>query len=106
MNIQEQIRGRIKNFKYEKLKNKYFITSVLFIIWVGFFDQNNLAERRSNMRQLRQLEKDQIYYEQKIDEVSARLNELKTNDQNLEKFAREQYRMKKPDEDVFVIVKE
>jgi cell division protein FtsB len=32
------------------------------------------------------------------------LNELRTNRENLEKFAREQYFMKKDNEDIFIIV--
>lgn len=53
---------------------------------------------------MRQLEKDKAYYEKKIIEDSQRLKELKTNKENLEKFAREQYLMKRDNEDVFVIV--
>ena len=34
------------------------------------------------------------------------MNELKTNPDNLEKFAREKYLMKKDNEDIFVIVEE
>lgn len=90
----------------ERFKNKYFIASVLFIIWVAFFDQNNLVERMQNKKELKQLEEDKVYYQEKIKENAARLNELKTNNENLEKFAREQYLMKKENEDVFIIVDE
>ena len=40
----------------------------------------------------------------KIETDIQRTKELETDDDNLEKFAREQYLMKKSDEDVFVIV--
>jgi len=89
-----------------KYKNKYFIAAVLIFIWVAFFDQNNLVERFQNRKELKQLEEDKIYYKAKIKENAARLNELKTNKENLEKFAREQYLMKKDNEDVFIIVEE
>lgn len=92
--------------RWERFKNKYFITSVLFIVWVAFFDQNNLVERMQNNKELKQLEEDKIYYRAKIKENAERLYELKTNNENLEKFAREQYLMKKENEDVFVIVEE
>jgi cell division protein FtsB len=46
------------------------------------------------------------YYQQKIEEDRRRIDELKTNTENLEKFAREQYLMKKDNEDIFVIVDE
>jgi cell division protein FtsB len=73
--------------------------------WIVFFDQNNLIERLQNLKQLHQSEKDKIYYIGKISQDSAKLKELKTDKKNLEKFAREQYLMKKKNEDIFIIVK-
>ena len=52
------------------------------------------------------MEKQKLYYIEKIKTDSARLYQLKTDNENLEKFAREQYLMKKDDEEVFVIVEE
>jgi cell division protein FtsB len=66
----------------------------------------NLVERMQNRKELNQLKEDKVYYKEQIKENAARLNELKTNNDNLEKFAREQYLMKKDNEDVFVIVEE
>ena len=86
------------------LKNKFTLTLILFIGWISFFDQNNMVDRIQNMNQLHQLEKDKIYYISKIKEDSAKLTELKTDSRNLEKFAREQYLMKKDNEDIFIIV--
>ena len=40
----------------------------------------------------------------RIEEDKRKLNELKTSNRNLEKFAREEYRMKKPDEDLYIIL--
>ena len=91
--------------KYRFLRNKYFVTAFLFIIWVAFFDENNLVERFQNMREMHKLKEEKAYYHEMIKEDATRLKELKTNNDNLEKFAREQYLMKKDDEDVFVIVK-
>ncbi|MCF8379372.1 MAG: septum formation initiator family protein [Bacteroidales bacterium] len=85
-------------------KNKYLVTIVLFFIWVLIFDQNNLFERVKLMRQVNQLEDDRDYYSDRILIDSARLIELKTSAENLEKFAREQYLMKKKNEEIFVIV--
>jgi cell division protein DivIC len=88
------------------VKNKFFITFIVFLLYVLFFDQNNLMDRFEAMSKLKQLKKDKEYFIQKIDEDTKRMNELKTNNENLEKFAREQYLMKKPNEDVFIIVEE
>ena len=88
------------------LRNKFVIATIAFIVWVSLFDENNLIERYQLTRELRQLEKDKVYYLEKIEKDAVRLDELQTNDDNLEKFAREQYLMKKDNEDVFVIVRE
>jgi cell division protein FtsB len=86
------------------LKNKFTLTLLVFLGWVSFFDQNNLSDRMKNLNKFHQLEKDKLYYTDKIKSDSTRLNELRTNRENLEKFAREQYFMKKDNEDIFIIV--
>jgi len=86
------------------LRNKYVLTSVLFVIWMLMFDQNNLNERRKNNRDYNQLLREKEYFQKKIEENRKRIQELKTNNDNLEKFAREQYLMKKDNEDIFIIV--
>lgn len=88
------------------LRSKYFIAAMIFLVWVSLFDENNLIERYQLIKELKQTEKDKKYYRHRIEEDAARLRELKTNDDNLEKFAREQYLMRKDNEDVFIIVKE
>jgi cell division protein DivIC len=86
------------------LRNKYFLTLTIFVIWIILLDANNLIERYNMMSELRKLNKDKEYYMKKIEEDRRKLNELKTDNQNLEKFAREQYRMKKKDEDLYIIL--
>ena len=88
------------------VKNKFILTLIIFITWLLFFDRNNLIDRAKELRHLKQLEKDKKYYIERIDKDSKRLEQLKTNSKNLEKFAREQYLMKKDDEEIFVIVEE
>ena len=60
----------------------------------------------SDLQELKQLEKDKVYYQKRIEEDAARLTELQTNNENLEKFAREQYLMHKENEDVFIVIEE
>lgn len=86
------------------LRNKFVITALAFFVWLLLFDQNNLAERRKSTSEFNQLLQEKGYYVQKIEEDRNRINELKTNTENLEKFAREQYLMKKDNEDIFIIV--
>jgi cell division protein FtsB len=88
------------------LKNKYVLTLSVFAIWMLFFDQNNLVDRIKMTSEIRQLEADREYYLEEIQKDSTRLKELTTNKENLEKYAREQFLMKKPNEDVFVVIEE
>lgn len=91
---------------FTRLKSKYFIAGIAFFLWIGLFDDNSLLERKKLVKELKQLEHDMEYYSKEKDITANRLNELQTNNDNLEKFAREQYLMHRDDEDVFVIVKE
>ena len=88
----------------DRLNNKYVIASLIFLLWILFFDQNNLLNRLSDLRNLREMKAQKEYYAKRIETDIQRTKELETDDENLEKFAREQYLMKKSDEDVFVIV--
>lgn len=57
-------------------------------------------------REIRALEADRLYYLDQIENDSTRLHELTTDRDNLEKYAREQYYMKKSNEDVYVIIED
>ena len=85
------------------LKNKYSFSLILFLVWVVFFDTNNLIDRAISLKQVHNLENDIFFYREKIKDDQTRLDELLSNPANLEKFAREQYLMKKDNEDVFII---
>ncbi len=86
------------------IRNKYLIALTVFLVWLLIFDRNSLIDRAKYMRTLNGLEEEKQFYNERIDVDSKRLEELKTDKGNLEKFAREQYFMKKENEDVFVIV--
>ena len=79
---------------------------MVFLVWLFVFDRNSLIDRIKYTRTLHDMEEEKEYYLQRIEEDSQRLEELKTDRENLEKFAREQFFMKKDNEDVFVIVEE
>lgn len=88
------------------LKNRYAVTGILFSLWMLFFDQHDLISQIQLQRELNQYEEDKQYYREQIQKTEQDLNELLTNEDNLEKFAREKYLMKKDNEEVFVIVNE
>ncbi|TXI15127.1 MAG: septum formation initiator family protein [Pedobacter sp.] len=86
------------------LKNKYIISSTFFVLWMLFFDRNDLMSQYQYWNQLKKLEAEKSFYTKEIKTIKKDLNELNTNPIMLEKFAREKYLMKKENEDLFVIV--
>ena len=85
-------------------RNRYLLTIIIFFVWLLLLDSNNLISRVRELKNLRKLKSEKEYYVQRIEEDKRKLHELKTDNRNLEKFAREQYRMKKPDEDLYIIL--
>ena len=85
-------------------KNKYFLISLAFVVWMIFFDKNDLFSQYQYHQQLSKLKQERDFYQKETAKVAKDLDELTSNPQKLEKFARERYLMKKDNEDVFVIV--
>lgn len=86
------------------LRNKYFIALLFFGVWMTFFDQNNIVERISVSQKIRRLEKEKTKLTEEIEQNKRKMKEIKGSKENLEKFAREEYLMKKENEVVFVII--
>ena len=87
------------------LKNKYVLTLIIFFLWILLFDRNNLIVRHRSLKNIHKLEKQKESYIERIRKDKKQFDELRSNDENLEKFAREQYFMKKKDEDIFIVEK-
>ena len=88
------------------LKNKFFISSLAFLVWMTFFDRNDMISQLDYRSQVNKLKAEKEFYNKEIAQVEKDLTELTTDQKKLEKFAREKYLMKKDNEDVFVIVEE
>ncbi|MEN8225650.1 MAG: septum formation initiator family protein [Bacteroidota bacterium] len=87
-----------------RLNNKYFITLMIFLVWMLIFDNNNfIAQFRLN-RTLHELEDEKEYYITEIEKDRQATFELITDTLTLEKFGREQYLMKRDNEDIYLIV--
>ena len=76
------------------------------MIWMFFFDKNDIIAQYEFKSQVDKLQEEKYFYVKEIETVKKDLNELNSNFNTAEKFAREKYFMKKDNEDVFVIVKE
>ncbi len=84
-------------------KSFYFISTLILLFWMVFVDSNDLVDQVKLSLKLRNLEKQQQYYLEKIEEVKHDRAELLSNPDLLEKFAREKYFMKKKNEDIYII---
>lgn len=95
----------VKSFKQSLvvLRNKYVLTIVVFLVWLTFFDRYNLVDMLENTSKINDMKAEMDYYKTKITEDSTRIKELTSNNENLEKYAREQYLMKQADEEIFIV---
>ena len=85
------------------LRNKYIFTVVVFALWLLFFDKTNAIDYIGNQSRISSLKAQKAFYENGIKDVTAQLNLLSTDKKSLEKFAREQYYLKKEGEDIYLI---
>ena|SRR5665647_2007072 len=86
------------------LANKYLIAFMVFSVWMIFIDDNNIFFLRKNVNKLKEYRVEKTYFLEKIRKDSIHLQEMKANAKNLDKFAREEFLMKKKDEDIFLII--
>ncbi|WP_209329869.1 FtsB family cell division protein [Lunatimonas salinarum] len=93
-----------KYLKYTK--NFYFIFTVLFVAWMVFIDTNDIVSHIKLRAKLRDLERQKEFYLERKEKVQADREELMSNYELLEKFARERYLMKRKSEDLYVIIEE
>jgi cell division protein DivIC len=85
------------------LKNKYFVTALGFLVWITFFDERDLLTNLRHRSELKSLEKSRDQYAKDIAETRKELEQLQKDPAMVEKYAREKYRMKRDDEDIFIV---
>lgn len=84
------------------LGNRYVIVLVFFITWMLFLDNTSYMEQRVLNQQLDELEDNKKYYQDEIRKDEENIKLLNNPDQ-IEKYAREKYYMKRDSEDVYII---
>jgi len=94
----------VLRFIFKILINKFFLTTVAFVVWMVFFDSNNLLTRNHLQEKLDVLNLEKQFYLQEIRKDSILTNQLMNDTNQLEKFARERYLMKKDKEDLFLVI--
>ena len=84
------------------LGNRYVIVLVFFTVWMLFLDNTSYMEHRILNKQLDELEDNKKYYQDEINKDEQNIKTLKNPDQ-IEKYAREKYYMKRDSEDIYII---
>lgn len=95
-----------KQFKNKPLvkfiTNRYVIIFSIFIIWMGFFDENSFINHLEFNNEINKLNTEKDYYKTEIKKDKELINKLDDSEE-LEKFAREEYNMKKENEEIYLI---
>jgi cell division protein DivIC len=85
------------------LRNKYVSSIIVFVVWIAFFDRNDLWTQLDRKQELQKLETSKAFYEKEIATTKKDLLDLSNNPAVLEKFAREKFYLKKPNEEIFIL---
>ncbi|MDV7140036.1 septum formation initiator family protein [Maribacter sp. TH_r10] len=84
------------------LTNIYVLVLTVFVIWMLFFDTNSFMIHRELRKEIKNLEKTQQFLRSEI-EKDKKIIEKLSDTNELEKFAREQYYLKRKNEEIYLI---
>lgn len=87
---------------FARLTNIYILVLTVFVIWMIFFDTNSLLIHWELKREINKLEKQKEFLQQEI-EKDRKVIEKLSDPEELEKFAREEYYLKKQGEEIYII---
>lgn len=88
------------------LRNRYALVIIAFVMYITFIDTHDVITQIRHRYKLSQIEQEMRYLNERIEAAREQSEDLSTNKASLEKHAREQYRMKRENEEVFVIIPE
>lgn len=101
------LHGKIKDFSIPwYFKNKYTLTFFLLFAWVLLFDNFDLLTVVKMRIEIQKKEKEMAHLQSLIELDKQNYRELTSDREQLEKFARENYLMKKENEDIFILIPE
>jgi len=84
------------------IKNKYTLSTVVFLLWLTFFNEIDLIYIFQSHREVAALRNEVQRMKDDNARAAESLHDLTTNAVSLEKFARENYYMKRDNEVVYV----
>lgn len=84
-------------------QNFYMVFTLAFLVWMFFVDGNDFVNQYRNYRQIKELEAQRDFYQERIEKIETQQQALRTDPEQLEKYAREVYHLQKQNEEVFII---
>jgi cell division protein FtsB len=96
------LKGIRKKKWFGVVTNMYVLVLTVFVIWMVFFDTNSLLIHWELKKQINNLEKQKEFLHEEIDRDKKIIEKL-SDPEELEKFAREQYYLKKKNEEIYLI---
>ncbi len=85
------------------IRNKYPISLTIFVVWMFFFDTNSIVFMYKQYNELKDLKMQEEFLQEEIVKMTKEKEDLFSNNDKLEKYARENFYFKKDNEDVYVI---
>ena len=82
---------------------KYVVVLLIAGVWMVCFDRYNLLSQYRMEQQIKRLKQDEAHYRHAIQSVNYESDRVFSDREELERFARENYYMRRPGEDVFVV---
>lgn len=102
--LREKVATAKQNHRWVRiLLDKYFIVTFIFLIWILFLDNNNVIVWLRTKHTLRRQKAHIEYLEKEIGNTETRIEQLSSQRDSLEQFAREQYLFHEKDEDVYIV---
>ena len=83
--------------------NTYVVVVVFFLFITFVVGDSNLYKRYTYDEKIRRLEREIRHYKKEIETDRKKLDNIRTNREGLERYAREEFYMKRANEDVFII---
>lgn len=85
------------------IRNKYLIAGVAFLVWMCFFDRYDVGTQHAYQQEKNKLETEKNFYVSEIERMEKATKDAQYNPSEIQRIARERYKMKKDNEDIYVV---
>lgn len=100
--LRQRVNMKFLHKIFPVVTNRYFMVTIVFIVWMLFFDQRDFFQQRERSEELKKVEAAKKYYQDEIDKTKKQLNSIQNNPASVEKYARERYLLRREGEEVYL----